>query len=291
MSPSKAMFAAACDVKGPEDAYALNRLENFLKDEGVSKIVYRSDQEPSIIALIGAALTNSGKAGEVTDAAPAHSAVGESQSNGVAERTVQQFEDLIRTLKAALEGHLGGRLPVEHAVTKWLVQHTASIYNRNATNAEGKSPYEHRHGRRSKGRTAEFWENVLYYEPKKLRAKLSLRWRVGIFLGTADRSNEAYIGTCSGNVVKSRSITRVVEGSKWDIASVMKIIETPMRLCPNSVGNQDHSWVDAENDPHAHAIDLDIAAKSDEDGVISDPAASRAELRVRITKRDLDKYR
>ena len=90
--------------------------------------------------------------------------------------------------------------------------------------------------------------------------------------------------------MKSRSITRVVEGSKWDIASVMKILGTPMRLCPNSVGNQDHSWIDAENDPHAHAIDLDIAAKSDEDGVISDPAVSRAELRTRITKRDLDKY-
>ena len=72
------MFASFCDVKGPTDAYALDRLENFLKDEGVSKISYRSDQEPAIVSLTETALRNSGKAGEVTDASPEHSAVGES---------------------------------------------------------------------------------------------------------------------------------------------------------------------------------------------------------------------
>ena len=51
MSPSKNVFAAMCSVKGPA----------FLKDEGVYKIEYRSDheyrsdQEPSIVALIEAA--------------------------------------------------------------------------------------------------------------------------------------------------------------------------------------------------------------------------------------------
>ena len=56
MSPSKSMLVALCDTKGPEDAYCLNRVENFLKDEGVSKISYRSDQESSIVSLIEVAL-------------------------------------------------------------------------------------------------------------------------------------------------------------------------------------------------------------------------------------------
>ena len=68
-------------------------METFLKDEGVSKIAYRSDQEPAIVALIETALRNCGKAGTVADAAPEHSAVGESASNGVAESAVKQFED------------------------------------------------------------------------------------------------------------------------------------------------------------------------------------------------------
>ena len=57
------------------DLYAVNRLEGFLKDDGVSKIAYLSDQEPAVIATIEAALRNSGKAGDITDAAPEHSAV------------------------------------------------------------------------------------------------------------------------------------------------------------------------------------------------------------------------
>jgi hypothetical protein len=76
------MFASFCDVKGPTDAYALDRLENFLKEEGVSEISYRSDQESAIVSLIETALKNNGKAGEVTDASPEHSAAGESTSNG-----------------------------------------------------------------------------------------------------------------------------------------------------------------------------------------------------------------
>ena len=129
MSPSKAMFAAMCSVKGPEDVFVLNRLEAFLKDEGVYKIAYRSDQEPSIVALIEAALRNNGKAGAITEAAPEHSAVGESASNGMAEKTVQMFEDQLRTLKAALEAHTGTRLPMDHAVMKWLVNPACGLHS------------------------------------------------------------------------------------------------------------------------------------------------------------------
>ena len=80
------------------DLYAIKRLENCLKDEGVSKIAYRSGQEPAIVDLIEAALRNCCKAGTVTDTASEHSAVGESASNGVAESAVKQFEDQLKTI-------------------------------------------------------------------------------------------------------------------------------------------------------------------------------------------------
>jgi len=298
MSPSKAMFAAMCSVKGPEDAFVLNRLEAFLKDEGVYKIAYRSDQEPSIVALIEAALRNNGKAGAITEAAPEHSAVGESASNGMAEKTVQMFEDQLRTLKAALEAHMGTRLPVDHAVMKWLIQHVASIHNRQTTNSDGQTPYEVRHGRRSRGRTAEFGERLLYYVPKKLRAKLDLRWRVGVFLGTADRSNEAFIGTRSGNVVKSRSLARVVEDSRWDRESIFRVSGTPMQLCPNPAGNQDASWIEEAAEPHTEPFDAEVAAQSEEVPPIPSDEVKQAmddrngpwHRRIRITRSDLNKY-
>ena len=307
MSPSKAMFASFCDVKGPTDAYALDRLENFLKDEGVSKISYRSDQEPAIVSLIETALKNSGKAGEMTDASPEHSAVGESASNGVAERTVQQFEDLLRTLKAALEARLKTRLPSKHPVMRWLIQHVASIYNRQSTNYDGQTPHEARHGRRSNGRTAEFGEKVLYFVPKRLRAKIDMRWRVGIFLGTAERTNEAFVGTVSGNVVKSRAITRVVHASKWDPNTLLKIVGTPAALCPNPNGKQDSAWIEGEEDPHRHEFDGETDAMAEgtkppsEEAKPSKAAAGSQDVdsadpdlrnlpRIRIMRQDLIKY-
>ena len=294
MSPSKAFFATVCDSKGPLDLYVLNRLEAFLKDEGVSKIAYRSDQEASIVATIEAALRNSGKAGDITDAAPEHSAVGESASNGTAESAVKQFEDQLRTLKGALEAHMGDRLPVDHAIMRWLVQHVASIFNRHSTNSEGLTPHECRHGRRSHGRTAEFGERLLYYVPKKLRAKLDLRWRVGVFLGTSDRSNEAYIGTRSGNVVKSRGLARVVSESKWDRDSIFRVTGTPMTLCPNIDGNQDADWIESEVNPQAEHFDEDIARDSAEvaegQSAAPPPPVPKGPLRLRITKHDLSKY-
>ena len=137
---------------------------------------------------------------------------------------------------------------------KWLVQHVAPVFNQQSSNAEGLTPYECRHGGRSHGRTAEFGERLMYFVPKKLHTKLDLRWRVGMFLTPADRSNEAYIGTRSGNVVKSRGLARVVKESKLDSDSMLCITGTPLQLCPTAFGNKDALWIGPEVDPDASPV-------------------------------------
>ena len=52
------------------------------------------------------------KEGEVRQAVPEHSAVGESASNGFAERGVQSLEDLVRTMKHAPQARLDSALDV-----------------------------------------------------------------------------------------------------------------------------------------------------------------------------------
>ena len=64
-----------------------------------------------------------------------NSAVGESQSNGKAERTVQMVEDQIRTVKLALESRIGARIPCSHPVMQWVVLHCADILNKYTVNA------------------------------------------------------------------------------------------------------------------------------------------------------------
>ena len=98
----------------------------------------------------------------------------------------------------------------------------------------------------------------MYNVPKKLRTKHDSRWRMCICLGTADRSNEAYIATRTGNVVESRGLSRVVQESKWDADSVLRVTGTPMQLCPNDLGNKKVLWIESEIDPRAEPFDSGI---------------------------------
>ena len=61
--PSHAVFASGCEAKGPEDPVT-DRLAEFLKSSGVSKLVYKSDQEPALKATIEHPLTRIGRKGE-----------------------------------------------------------------------------------------------------------------------------------------------------------------------------------------------------------------------------------
>ena len=65
------------------------------------------------------------------------SAVGESQPNGVANRTVQSVEDLLRTLRGAFIGHTEMKVPMDHPAMLRLIEHTASILNRFVVGDDG----------------------------------------------------------------------------------------------------------------------------------------------------------
>ena len=127
--PFHAIFAVQCDVKG-EDDYATTRLATFLLHSGVQRCVYMCDQESSIGTMMEAALQICGREGKWAGAVPENSAVGESQSNSRAERSVQSLEDQLRTLKAALESRIQARVPSTHPVVRWLIEYSDTILNK-----------------------------------------------------------------------------------------------------------------------------------------------------------------
>ena len=86
--------------------------------------------------------------------------------------------------------------------------------NKHHVGPEGKTPYHSLHGKDPRERLAKFGERVLWFVPKRLRAKLDLRWRLGVYLGQANISNEVFIGLPDGNVAKFRSIVRVVPSGR-----------------------------------------------------------------------------
>ena len=110
---------------------------------------------------------------------------GESQSNGMAERSVGIFEDQFGTLKHALEVKLQRRLPVSHPVTSWLVEHTAWVFNKFHLGLDGRTAYGRLHGREGRERVCACGERIMSFVPKQPRSKLDQRWKYGMFL--ADR--------------------------------------------------------------------------------------------------------
>ena len=52
-----------------------------------------------------------------------HSPADDPQSNGVAEKSVQDVMGQIRTLKLGLEYRLGGAINEDHPVFEWMTEH------------------------------------------------------------------------------------------------------------------------------------------------------------------------
>ena len=123
--PAKAIIATVCPSKGVDD-YVISRVTAFVRDSGYTKLVFRSDQEPALRALLDQAFKKASEA-QLEQAVPEASAVGESQSNGRAESSVLRIQDLVRTYKCALESRLSTRIPCDHPIFYWLVEHAASV--------------------------------------------------------------------------------------------------------------------------------------------------------------------
>ena len=287
--PSRALFATVCDAKSHDDA-ATRRLANFLKESGVSRLVYKSDQESSLKLMVENALARIGKSGtfEAYEAVPEYSAVGSSASNGRAERAVQTVEDQIRTLKSAIESRMKTRLPSDTPTFRWLVEHCVSIINRFKVHAEGTTSYEASHGKRCSDKVVEFGEQVLFSVPKRLRSKLCRRFRLGTYLGVVQSSNEHYVALANGNVIRTRSVCRVVEGSRWNAAAILGVKGTPSLLCPmddETIGPD----LEGLQEPH---LDRDHDVQLDRDGEVEGDSRSRMDVRhqTRITARDLRMY-
>ena len=153
IKPFGIYFACVVDQKGavPE---VCRLVASWIQEAGLIHFLYRSDREEAILAMLKESIRISGREGKPTDldwekgdaksdetlpdptlpertqariAVPEHSHVGESQSNGSSERAVQMVEDMMRTLKSALEDRLGRPVPCTAPVMRWLAQHAAFL--------------------------------------------------------------------------------------------------------------------------------------------------------------------
>ena len=178
--PARALFATVVQHKSAFDLETVGRFSNFLRSTGATDIVYKTDQEHAAVALIrevvrASKIPGHPNFGVLQSAVPETSAVGQSQSNARAERSVQQFEDLARCYKSALEARMKCKLDIAHPLMKWLCEHVANTYNKQVITPTGKTPYATLHGKNPREKLVEFGERFLWHVPTLLRKKMDLR--------------------------------------------------------------------------------------------------------------------
>ena len=188
-------------------------MKSFIKTHRIELLVCKSDQDDALVAKIEKVVDALRREG--FQVAPKQSPIGELQSDGIAERKIQAVEEMLRTMRAVLQGRLKIQFPMRHPIMQWLMEHVANVMNRYAVENIGLTPYQGLHGRRANSKTVESGERMCSHVPKKLKSKMHLRLIIGIYSGFAGLSGEHYVGTWNGDVGRTRSIVRVVEQTRW----------------------------------------------------------------------------
>ena len=134
--------------------WAADRIAEDIRWLGLDEMSIRSDGESAMLAL----KDNIRMKG--IRLVPEESPVGQSASNGTAERAVQQIEGQVRTVKLALEDRLQADIPSGHPVMAWLVSHAADLLGKFGVGRDGRTGYERMKGKSYSGTHVEFGAKV-----------------------------------------------------------------------------------------------------------------------------------
>ena len=150
-------------------------------------------------------------------------------------------------MKLAFETRYKVRLGSTHPLMLWLVEHASFLLSKFQLNTDGRTGWGRLHGRETRERICEFGECVLWYVPKRMRAKLDARWRHGVFLGRSMNSDSNFIGLRDGSVVCARAMVRLVPERRWNLELVSNVTGVPMDMKTKSM-----DLIETQVNPHEH---------------------------------------
>ena len=167
-----------------------------------------------------------------------NSPVGESRSNGLSEKAVQEVTGMIRTFLDQAEDKLNSgrndedKIEIKGPLIAWLIEHAASAITRAKVGMDGKTPYQRLKGKRFMT-TPPMWLERVLYKPLSIKGgklnKLAPRFEYGVYLGTSMRTGEVFLGTKEG-CIKARSYKRLPADQKWTGDIIREINGTPWAL-------------------------------------------------------------
>ena len=276
-------WARLVSCKGRGDDTVVKELLKFTEELGYDEMELKGDGEPALVDIMKNLKEIRRHVTKLRNP-PAH----DPQSNGLAERGVQEFKKQLRTVKLSLERRLKDKLAPTDAVITWMIPHACESINRFLVGHDGRTPYYRLRHKKFNQNLVEFGEMV---HAKPMRSNRFGRKRAlmartvdGIWLGMNNRTNEHRVALLDGGpVIHVRTIFRKPEDQRWNMEAVKGIKATIKKPNP-----KDEEQEEPEHAKATKGIDLGgDGSKLDETPVQDKQSGIRD---FRITKELLEKY-
>ena len=205
---SESIWAMAVEAKGVNESSIKWGKERIDESGHIgTKVVIRSDQEDSIVALKRDIAVK-----RQAETVFLESPVRDSRANGSAERAVRTWAAQVRTLRHHLESKIGIKIPRSSALMSWLVAWAADVLNRYRVRSSGRTSYETISGHKGLQAIAMFGEKVMFKHTtdKAKRNKMESEWDTGYFVGINSRTTE-YLVSNGSNVFSTTTIRRMTD--------------------------------------------------------------------------------
>ena len=227
---TKMTWSMVVECHGNGDTKVAKELAKFIDELGYSKIERKSDGEPALMDVVKRV-----KQIRAAETIPRNPPAHDPQSNGVAERAVQEVKGQLRKIKIALDRRIGKKVDPKSAIMQWMVPHASDVINKFLVGADGRTAYYRLRNKNFKQKVVEFGEIVKAKPLRKATRKRSLRPRVvdAISVGMHPRSNEHRVVLLDGGpAIKVRTIFRVPDSAKWSAAAIEGVAATPRKPNP-----------------------------------------------------------
>ena len=224
---TKNTFSHLVTCKGCGDKRIIGKTTKSIDATGNTRMILKGDGEPALVAVQDAIKANRPH-DTVLENPPAH----DPQSNGEAERAVQEVKAQMRAIKFGLESRIKANIGGNPLVFEWIIPHASDCISRFLVGKDGRTPHSRICNKHLSGKTFEFGEQVLA-KPKRgkretRKQSMKSKWHDGTWAGFGDRSHEHIVVLTSGGpAIKVRTVRPKAESERWRAEEITAIVATP----------------------------------------------------------------
>jgi len=150
------VFSHLVKCKGTRDERIVNKVMRSISDTGNTTIALKTDGEPAIIQLQEKIISE-----REHSTVPRNPPAYDPQSNGVAERAVQEIKCQLRAIKLGLEARIMREVASTEPILEWMIPHASDVINRFLVGSDGRTAHYRVQLKNFNAKTFEFGEQVL----------------------------------------------------------------------------------------------------------------------------------